>query len=167
MGNRMKNGYLVLSLLILLTTIILSIATYNRWWQLRFEVGPVYFSHLLGWIGTSFIALYTPIYYLLKRRVQRIFKTLLNIHTFGNLIAFTLISTHFFQQIGRPREFYPDLGTGLALYITVCLIVLTGFLQRFQLANRLLKHWRFIHTSLAVSFYIIIIIHILHGLAAI
>ena len=167
MENRAKNGALWLSLLILVAAIVLSIATYNRWLQLRFEVGPVYFSHLLGWIGTGFIALHAPTYYILKRLGVLKPKVLLNIHTFGNLIAFTLVSMHFAQQIGRPQEFYPDLGTGLGLYIAMCLIVITGFLQRFQFAGSLLKYWRFIHTGLVLSFYIIIVIHVLHGLGVI
>jgi hypothetical protein len=159
----MKNRYLLISLLIIVSTIVLSIGTYNRWWDLRLDIGPVYLSHLLGWIGFAFVAIYTPIYYYTKRRTQRGLKLLLNIHNVGNLVAFMLISMHFTQQIGRPAEFYPDLGTGLALYISVCLMVITGFLMRFNLVKQLSKTWRFIHTSFVLPFYVLILVHVLHS----
>jgi hypothetical protein len=159
----MPNRYFVISLLIVVATAVLSVGTYNRWWDLRLDIGPVYLSHLLGWIGFAFIAIYTPIYSYAKRRTQRGFKFLLNTHNVGNLIAFTLISMHFTQQIGRPAEFYPELGTGLALYISVCLMVLTGFLMRFKFVKQLSKTWRFIHTGFVLPFYVLILVHVLHG----
>ena len=35
-----------------------------------------------------------------------------------------LISIHYAQQVGRPAAFYPDLGTGLALYIVMVTLVI-------------------------------------------
>ncbi|MFP3975926.1 MAG: hypothetical protein ACLFVK_06870 [Dehalococcoidia bacterium] len=157
------NKSLLISSIIILCTIGLSVVTYNRWWELRFEVGPVYFSHLLGWLGFAFIAIWTPIYYYLKRKIPTKFKMMLTIHNIGNLLAFMLISMHFAQQVGRPAEYYPALGTGLVLYVSVCLMVICGFLLRFQLARRLNGYWRFIHTSFVLPFYLMVIIHILHG----
>jgi hypothetical protein len=159
----MRNKYLLISVLIILATIVLSIGTYNRWWELRLDIGPAYLSHLLAWIGFGFIGIYTPIYFYAKRRTRRRYKSLLNTHNIGNLVAFMLVSMHFTQQIGRPAEFYPDLGTGLALYISVCLMVVTGFLMRFQFAKQLSKSWRFIHTSFVLPFYILMLVHILHS----
>ena len=162
-----KNTTFVVSLTLIIITIILSIATYNRWLELRFEVGPVYFSHLLGWIGTLFIAVYSPIYYYLKRRNPNKLKTLLNIHSFGNLIAFIFISMHFAQQMGRPADYFPDLGTGLALFIAVCTLVTTGILRRFQLGKQFIGYYRTLHIGATMTFYIIVIIHILHGIGVI
>jgi hypothetical protein len=147
----------------MVATIVLSVATYNRWWDLRLDIGPVYLSHLLGWVGFAFIGIYTPIYSYIKRRAPAKYKFLLNTHNVGNLVAFMLISMHFTQQVGRPAEFYPDLGTGLALYVSVCLMVITGFLMRFKLAKQLSKTWRFIHTSFVLPFYILILVHVLHS----
>jgi len=142
----MRNRYLLISLLIIAATIVLSVGTYSRWWQLRVDIGLAYLDHLLAWIGFGFI---------------------LNIHNVGNLVAFMLISMHFAQQIGRPAQFYPDLGTGLALYILVCLMVISGFVMRFNLVKQSSKTWRFIHTSLVLPFYILILIHVLHNVGII
>lgn len=87
---------------------------------------------------------------------------------FMNLISFLLISLHFAGQIGRPASFYPELGTGLALYIAMILQVLTGLFYRFG-EKRFLKPMtnRFLHIGLALVFYIVIIVHVLHGLGVI
>lgn len=87
---------------------------------------------------------------------------------FGNLAAFLLISLHFAGQVGRPATFYPEFGTGLALYIAMALQVYTGTAFRFG-AKRYLKPMttRFVHVGLALAFYIVIGIHILHGLGVI
>jgi len=163
----LKNASFVTSLILVIVAIILSVATYNRWLELRFEIGPVYFTHLLSWIGALFIAVYSPIYHYLKRRNPNKLKTLLNIHSFGNLIAFIFISMHFAQQVGRPPDFYPDLGAGLALFIAVCILVTTGILRRFQIGKQFIGYYRTLHVGATVTFYIIVIIHILHGLGAI
>ena len=106
-----------------------------------------------------------PIISMLKRRYLSKFVALFRVHVFGNLLAFLLISVHFAGQISRPAEFYPDLGTGLALYIIMLLLVATGFTHRFQLISRIKSQTRkFVHVGLSFSFYIIIGIHILHGL---
>jgi uncharacterized membrane protein YjgN (DUF898 family) len=101
-----------------------------------------------------------------RRNPQRI-KTLLGVHVFGNLLAFMFISIHFTQQISRPAQFYPDLGTRIVLYATVLLMVATGFFMRFQIGNTARKTLRFTHTSTTVTFYLIILVHILHGLGII
>jgi len=167
MTNRRKNGQFYVALLLVLAIVVLSIGNYLRWWNLHFYVGPEYFHHWLSFIGAGYIAIFTPIYAVLKRRSPRQFGTLLNIHVFGNLVAFLFISMHFTQQMGRPAEFAPTLGTGITLYIIVAIMVVTGLMQRYQLASRFLARWRFIHVSLSLSFYIVIIIHVLHNLGVI
>ena len=101
-----------------------------------------------------------------KRRAPLKMKALLRIHVYGNLLAFLLISIHFASQISRPT--LPDLGTGLALYIVMLLLTATGFLQRFRIVPGLkLQSNRFLHVSVAISFYILIGMHILHGVGII
>ncbi len=162
--TRLKDLYFWATLLVILGTICLMVATYLRWFRLNFFVGPFRYTHWLSWIGTLFIAFFTPVYYVLKRRYARKAKALLGTHVVGNLLAFMLISIHFAQQIGRSPQFYPELGTGLILYIVMIIMVATGVLQRFQIVKSLGRYWRFIHRSVVISFYLIIITHILHGL---
>jgi hypothetical protein len=90
--------------------------------------------------------------------------TLFRIHVFGNLIAFLLISLHFVAQISRPILFFPQLGTGIALYADMVLLVATGFTHRFALIPQIKFQTRkFIHVGLTFTFYIIIIVHVLHA----
>jgi len=158
------------AIIILLITTFLSVATFLRWFNLRFQIGPFSFTHWLGWIGALFIAFYTPIYYVLKRRNPQLVKTLIKIHVFGNLLSGMLISIHYAQQMGRPAEFYPDLGTGLILYIVMFILVATGFLHRFGMLEKLgryrvfLPHQnRYLHIAITLTFYIVIIVHVLRN----
>jgi uncharacterized membrane protein YidH (DUF202 family) len=153
---------------IVLLTVFLSVATYLRWFRVNFYVGPFFLGHWLGWIGTIFIAFLTPSYYVLKRRYPKRLKSLLRIHMFGNLFSFMLISIHFAQQIGRPSQFYPDLGTGLILYVVVLILVSTGFFHRFRILESRKVYPphrnRFLHISITLSFYLVIIVHVLRNL---
>jgi hypothetical protein len=135
------------------------------WIHFGFFVGPFRASHWFVWIGTLYIAFAVPIIAMAKQRYPSKFLALFRVHVFGNLLAFLLISLHFASQIDRPAAFYPQLGTGLALYIIMMLLVATGFTHRFQLIPRIKSQTRrFVHVGLTFSFYIIIGIHILHGL---
>lgn len=162
-----RNRQFYAALLLLLAIIVLSIGNYQRWWNLHFYIGPLYFHHWLSFIGAAYIAVFTPIYAITKRRSPQRFGTLLKVHVFSNLVAFLFISMHFTQHMGRPSQFAPTLGTGLTLYIIVAILVLTGFMRRFQLVKKLSKSWRFIHVSLSLSFYIVMAVHILHNLGII
>jgi len=162
-----KNPAFWAALCIIIVTIALAIANYSGLLQLHILVGPFYIHHWIGWVGSLFIAIATPLYSYLKRRFPEKRKLLSNVHIFGNLSAFLLISIHFFQQISRPAEFLPDLGTGLALFIAVSILVTSGILQRFQIGRQLGRYYRLIHIGATMTFYIIIVIHILHGLGII
>jgi hypothetical protein len=153
-----------LSIAIFLASLYFSLATAFRWLDIRFRVGPYYVTHWLGWIGTLFVLVYTPLYYIVKRRRPHVLKYLIPIHMFGNMFSFMFISMHFFQQITRPTAFYPDLGTGVALYVVMLILVLTGFLHRFQLLRSTVPHQnRFVHVSITLAFYVVIGIHVLQG----
>jgi DMSO/TMAO reductase YedYZ heme-binding membrane subunit len=164
MVSRLKNPYFWVTIVILLATVYLSFGTYVDWFQLGSFVGPFRLNHWLGWTGVVFVAIYTPLYHFLKRRYPKRAKTLLGTHVIGNLLAFMLISVHFASQIGRPAQFFPDLGTGIVLYPIMIILVITGFTQRFQIATKLGRKWRFLHTSMATTFYLVILVHILQGL---
>lgn len=152
------------ALAIILLTIILSAGISFHWLQLRFLLGPLTFSHWLSWIGTLFIAFYTPTYAIIKQHYPKRIKVLLEIHTLGNLLAFMLVSLHYFQQTLRG-------GTGEALYIALSILVLTGFITRFQILKKIGKYnliepyvTRFIHISVTSAFYIVVIVHIFYHL---
>ena len=153
------------SLSIIIATVCLMVVDNLGWIRFGFFLGPFRASHWFVWIGTLYIAFAVPIIAISKRRYPSRFTTLFRVHMFGNLLAFLLVSLHFAGQIGRPAAFYPRLGTGLALYIIMILLVATGFTHRFQLIPRIKSQTRrFVHVGLTFSFYTIIGIHILHGL---
>ena len=151
---------------LLIATITLMLVVILHWVRIGFLVGPFRLSHWLVWIGTIYVAIAVPTIAIRKRRHPQRYGTLFRTHVFGNLLAFMLISLHFASQIARPADSYPEFGTGLALYIAMVLLVGTGFLERFQLIPSIKpQSYRFVHIGSAFAFYIIIVLHILHGLA--
>jgi hypothetical protein len=164
MVSRLRNLYFWAAVVIVLVTVYLSFGEYVGWFQLGSFVGQFRLNHWLGWTGVVLVATYTPLYHFLKRRYPKRAQTLLGTHVISNLLAFMLISVHFTSQLGRPAQFYPDLGTGIVLYSIMIILVITGFTQRFRIATNLGRKWRFLHTSMATSFYVVILVHILQGL---
>jgi len=153
------------AVVIIVVAIFFLVATYLDWFDFGFIIGSYRFNHWLVWVGSFYVALAVPIYAMLKRRYAIEIRKLLGFHVFGNLTAFVLISIHFSSQISRPAAFYPDLGTGIALFLAMILLVATGFSQRFGLIKSVKPQtYRLIHLGLALSFYLIIGIHILQGL---
>lgn len=154
-----------LATLLILLAIGLAIISYLRFFDLNFFVGPYRLAHWFTWIGTTFIALYTPIYYITKRKYPGKIRALLRIHVFGNLFSFMLITIHFAQQISRPEAFFPDLSTGLVLYIATPILIATGYLHRFKIFRTLKPHTnKYLHIALTFTFYLTIFVHILQGL---
>ncbi len=166
--TKQRNIELLLSVIIIIITVVLMFAYYNRWFSLAYTVGPFRAIHYFAFAGTLYIAISVPIIAYLKRRYPQKWESLTRTHMFLNLVAFLLISLHFAGQIGRPADFYPELGEGLALYIALALQVFTGVALRFK-PKHLLKPTtnRFMHVGLAFVFYIVIITHVLHGLGVI
>lgn len=153
------------ALSIIIAAVCLMLADNLRWIHFGFLVGPFRVNHWFVLIGALYIVCIVPIIAVSKRHYQSRFTTLFRVHVFGNLLAFLLISLHFAGQISRPATTYPQLGTGLALYTVMLLLVATGFIHRFQLIPQIKPQTRrFVHVGLSFSLYIIIGIHILHGL---
>lgn len=156
-----------ISIAILIAATLLSFGTAFRWIDIRFRVGPYFITHWLSWLGTVFIATFTPLYYVVKRRRVRSIKTLIAVHMFGNLVSFAFISMHFAQQLTRPAQFPPDLGTGVALYVVMLVLVASGVLHRFKIIPSLVPHQnRYLHISVTSAFYIVIVTHILQGIGS-
>jgi len=161
----LRNAEFWAALSIIIVAVCLMVADNLDWIHFGFLVGPFRANHWFVWIGTLYVAFAVPIIAVSKKRYVSRYATLFRVHVYGNLLAFFLISLHFAGQIGRPLTAYPQLGTGLALYIIMILLVATGFTHRFELIPQVKSQTRkFVHVGLTFSFYIIIGIHILHGL---
>ena len=159
---KFNDAEFLLALLIVIVTALLMIAAFLHWIDVSFFVGPLRFSHWLAIIGTSYIAIDTPAFVVLKHYYPEKYKGLLRYHIFGNLLFFSLISIHFAGQLGRSSAFFPSLGTGLAIYIAMTLEVISGFAERFPLIKQIdHKINKFIHASLVMVFFLVIIFHVL------
>jgi hypothetical protein len=153
------------SAIIIILTVFLMFAYYNHWFSFAARVGPFRIIHYIAFAGALYIAFGVILFAALKRRYPNKYKVLLRTHALGNIFAFLLISLHFAGQLGRPADFFPSLGEGLALYIAMVLLVGTGMAFRFRPFRSLtLARSRFLHTGLSFVFYTVIFIHILHGL---
>ena len=174
-----KNSSFLSASATILVTFFLMVATYLKWLKLNFMIGSYYFGHWLGWIGAVYIAFATPTFYILRRRYPKRRNSMIGFHIFGNLFAFMLVSLHFAQQISRPPEFFPELGTGIIQYIAVLLLVSTGFVHKYHTlekrsiavsSKQLHKYHqriypphrnRFIHISITLTYYLVIIFHVI------
>jgi len=166
--KRTGNWELWISAIIIFLTSFLMFAYYNRWFSFAAPVGPFRIIHYVAFTGTIFIAFGVISFIALKRRFPNKYTALLRVHAFGNLLSFLLVSLHFAGQVGRPADFYPQFGTGLALYIGMVSLVATGLVLRYRMLRSFSPATnRFVHAGLAFAFYIIIGIHILHGLGII
>ena len=159
----------IFALAIILVSILLMFSTYFLWLPLNFVLGPYRFTHWLSWTGVLLIAIFTPIFYILRRRYPNRNAVMTNIHAFCNLFSFMLISVHFAQQMSRSVQ--PEDRTGLAMYIIVSILVATGFLHKFQILEKGMMYPphrnRYLHISITTAFYIVVTIHVLHNIGMI
>jgi len=121
-------------------------------------------THWIGWIGALYIVFATPLLPIIKRKASIHYKTTLNIHVLGNLIAVLLVSIHFAHQVTRPASAYPDLGTGIILYAAMILLVATGAILTSGIGKSYGRQIRFLHPAVALTFYLVIVMHIIHGI---
>lgn len=162
---------LIASIIIALTVIVVAaiFGHFYRFPNIYLELLGARFSltHWFAWGGTLFILFSSIAQPIVKRKSPKHYKTMLSIHMIGNLIAVMLISIHFAQQVTRPSSSYPDLGTGVVLYTSMILLVATGIARYSGIVQ---KHWRpvnFLHAAFALTFFVVIIVHILHGVSII
>jgi len=152
-----------ISLLIILVTVFLAVGRVLDWYSLGFLVGPFRASHWLVIVGTTYIGIATPAFSILKNRPHAKYETLIQLHVIGNLSAVLLVTIHFASQVTRSTP--ARLETGLALYVVMLLLVVSGFMYRFRFLPRLsIGTNRLGHVGVALSFYMLIVIHILHGI---
>lgn len=164
-GSRM-NLWIVLSLSGLI--IFLGIGNYyGILADLHFYLGPYFFHHWLAWLGSAYIAFFVPVLRWVRATDPRRYRNLLPYHIYGNLISVAFITMHFSQQMARPPQFAPDLGTGVVLYASMFLLVATGILLQFRFFKARRSWWRYLHTGVTTTFYLIIVVHILQGVGVI
>jgi hypothetical protein len=161
--TRLRDPDLWGAIVIIVFTIFLSVLIYVNKQPFGSFVGPLKFYHWMSLAGGFWIAFVTPVYYVLKHRRPKRIKALLRVHMFGNLVAFMLISIHFTYEIITVSF----MGTGMALFIAVLALVVTGLLQRFSIMTTMKGHIKFLHISMTTAFYLILIIHILNRLVRI
>lgn len=164
MNRLLHNGTFWIAIFLLILTDILFVGTMLDYFNFGSVIGQYRLNHWIGWIGIIFIVIHLPIFVWVKRKYSGKIKVFLGTHVIGTLLSYLLITIHFASQISRPSEFYPDLGTGVALYIFMITLIVTGFLQRFNLLGKHRKKWLFLHRSSIFATLIIIIFHILHGI---
>jgi hypothetical protein len=160
----LKRLGLTLAFFLVLISLFLMALIYFDWVSVGFVVGPYRFHHWSVIIGAFYVAIISPFFSVLKRVKPESLRNLFRVHVFGNLLAFLLVSVHFAGQLSRPLEFYPDLGTGIGLYSAMSVLVFTGFFLKYGLsASGSYRSVRAIHVLAVFSFYIVIVVHVLHG----
>ncbi|MCW4035464.1 MAG: hypothetical protein NWF03_08890 [Candidatus Bathyarchaeota archaeon] len=151
------------TLILLTLTVAISAVAYNRWYSLSVFVGPYLFIHWIGLIGTVFITVFTPIYYILNRKRPKSRRTLLKLHVYGNLVSYLLVSVHFAQHLGRLSSFVSNLGEGTVLFVVLTTITATGIMERFQIAKSQQKTVKLVHHYAVIVFYAVVLLHTLQG----
>jgi len=165
----MKKVVLSVAAIIIMLTIVIVALIFLRVFRLPFVYVDILganhsLTHWVGWIGTLYIAFATPVYPIIKRKFATHIRSALNSHIIGNLIAVFAVSIHFAHQVTRPASSYPDLGTGIVLYATMIILVATGFIQYSSIAKKYVKQMKFLHPAFALTFYTVIVMHIIHGI---
>lgn len=164
MAERHDKESAIVALMMIGVTVAFMVGVGTRAIDLHFVVGPWNAHHWFSVAGASFIALFTPVFYVLKRRNKERYKLLLAIHVFGGLVAVGLVAVHFSQHVISSVGYVPRPGTGVVLFAGVTLSVLTGFLVRFRPIKAGMREWRALHSGAAVSFFLTIGVHTLKGL---
>ena len=156
------------SLLVMVTLIVVATIFLGVWRVPYYQIEVFGISnsaiHWIGWIGTLYIAVATPFYPLIKRKYPLHVNQILNIHVLGNLLGVLVVSIHFANQVTRPASNYPDLGTGIVLYATTLLLLATGMVMVSGMGRKFFKQIRFLHPAYAITFYTVIVMHILQDL---
>lgn len=166
-NDRTRAGSPIIVLAFLGVAAALSLAVGTRALDLHFLLGPWFSHHWIAWIGAAFIAVFTPVFYLVRKKDRSKDRAVLPVHVFGGLAAITLIAMHATQHLTRPAEFYPDLGTGVVLVAALVVAAATGVLMYYRIAKGAMREWRLLHVAAAGAFYLTIVMHALEGLGVV
>jgi hypothetical protein len=141
--------------------LVLAVLSYLRLLPLGYKLGPYWLNHWAGWLSMGFIIIYAPLFIILKKRSPKSYGKLMKVHQIGFLVAFILVSLHIGSQIRR--VFPPELGTGIALYVCLLILVVTGIMQRNQILTHRMSTLRFLHVSMVISFFLLIVFHVIRA----
>ena len=158
-GNR--NIPIFLSFTAVAVGLVLVVLSYLGLIPLGYKLGPYWLNHWLGWFSMGLIIIYVPIFVILKRRNPRSYHKLMKVHEIGFIIAFIHVSPHIGTQIRR--VFPPEIGTGIAAYISLLVLVVTGIMRKNQILTTRMATMRLIHLSMAVSFFLVIVFHVIRA----
>jgi hypothetical protein len=158
-----RNRYLSiwLSFAAVAVGLLLAVLSYLGLIPLGYKLGPYWLNHWLGWLAMAFIIIYVPIFVILKKRNPKIYGRLMKVHEIGFIVAFVLVSLHIGTQISR--VFPPEIGTGIAAYTSLLALVVTGILRKNQILAIRMTTLRSIHLSMAVSFFLVIVLHVIRA----
>jgi len=158
-GNR--NIRIFLSFTAVAVGLVLALLSYLGLIPLGYKLGPYWLNHWLGWFSMGLIIIYVPIFVILKKRNPKIYHRLMKVHEVGFIIAFILVSLHIGAQIRR--VFPPEIGTGIAAYVSLLALVVTGIMRKNQILATRMGTLRFLHMSMAVSFFLVIVFHVIRA----
>jgi hypothetical protein len=85
----------------------------------------------------------------------------MKVHEIGFIVAFMLVSLHIGSQLRR--VFPPELGTGIAAYVSLFSLVVSGIMRKNQILATRIAILRLVHLSMAVSFFLIIVFHVIRA----
>jgi hypothetical protein len=68
-----------------------------------------------------------------------------------------LISVHFWYELATVTR----IGIGMALFIALLVLVVTGVLYRFNIMQSSKRYLKYLHITMTTAFLLILIIHIL------
>lgn len=128
---------------------------------LSYKLGPYWLNHWIGWFSFGLIIIYVPIFVILKRRTPKTYERLMKVHEIGFIVAFVLVSLHIGTQIRR--VFPPEIGTGIAAYVSLLTLVVTGIMRRNQMLATRGTALRSIHLSMVVTFFLVIVLHVIRA----
>jgi hypothetical protein len=158
-----RNRYLSigLSFAAVAVGLLLAVLSYLGLIPLGYKLGPYWLNHWLGWLAMASIIIYVPIFVILKKRKPKMYGKLMKVHEIGFIVAFMLVSLHIGSQIRR--VFPPEIGTGIAAYISLLALVVTGIIRKNQILATRMTTLRSIHLSGAVSFFLVIVLHVIRA----
>ena len=141
--------------------LVLAVLSYLGLVPLGYKLGPYWLNHWLGWLSMSYIVIYVPIFIILKKRKPKIYPKLMKVHEIGFIVAFMLVSLHIGAQIRR--VFPPEIGTGIAAYVSLLILVVTGIMRKNQILATRIATLRLVHLSMVVSFFLVIVFHVIRA----
>ena len=141
--------------------LVLAVLSYLGLIPLGYKLGPYWLNHWLGWLSMGLIIIYVPIFVILKKRKPKIYQKLMKVHEIGFIIAFMLVSLHIGSQIRR--VFPPEIGTGIAAYVCLLVLVVTGIMQKNQILATRMAKLRLVHLSMVISFFLVIVFHVIRA----